>query len=363
MSLNIRERRQKIAIYLKDNAVAGLETISKALGISKSSVHRHRKAISQSLQPESGWWNSAEGSAWLKLLVLGIVYYFGIKQGVGSESLSQFFHAVRLNQQFGSSASALRGIKREMKDAIIAYEAAQVDGCQPKGGSGICVGGDETFFGGLPILVMIELASGYILSEAECENRTYETWSTQIAQWWTASEWNCHFVVSDGAKALIKLALSGLDTVSVPDLFHAMRSLAQPLGSALARQLAQLQRQQQKGQQQLDKTTEPAQRQVLAQSLEPIAPQVQRLAEAQQTYHTALQHLSQSVHPFDLETNQSQLLDDLANRLKAPLASLSALARTFGSEPANQAIESFKTHIPGFTQGIQAWWQWTTEAG
>jgi hypothetical protein len=35
-------------------------------------------------------------------------------------------------------------------------------------------GADETFYG-LPILVAIELASGFIFSEAECEHRSYKT--------------------------------------------------------------------------------------------------------------------------------------------------------------------------------------------
>ena len=39
--------------------------------------------------------------------------------------------------------------------------------------------------------------------------------------------------------ALIKLALSELDCVSVPDLFHALRGLAQPIGSAIGRQVSQ----------------------------------------------------------------------------------------------------------------------------
>ena len=45
---------------------------------------------------------------------------------------------------------------------------------------GICVGADETFYG-LPILVAIELGSGFIFSEAPCENRTYETWWEQVS--------------------------------------------------------------------------------------------------------------------------------------------------------------------------------------
>ena len=99
------------------------------------------------------------GSQWLKVLVLGVVYYFGIKHGIGAESLSEFFEAVHLNHHVGTSASSLRKLKQQMRDAIEAYQAAQDEHCQPREGHGICVGGDETFFG-LPILVLVELASG-----------------------------------------------------------------------------------------------------------------------------------------------------------------------------------------------------------
>ncbi len=71
------------------------------------------------------------------------------------------------------------------------------------------MGSDETFFG-LPILVAVELASGFIFSEAVCENRTYETWWEQVSEWFNREQWDCRGLVSDEAKALVKLALSGL---------------------------------------------------------------------------------------------------------------------------------------------------------
>jgi hypothetical protein len=205
MNLSIRERSQKVAAYIESHAVSGISAMATALDLPKSSVHRHQQAILRRQQyPESEWWETAAGSRWLKLLVLGVVYYFGIKQGVGSESLSEFLQALRLDQQVGSSASALRTLEQRMKQSIIDYQQAQSSACQPQSGTGICVGGYETFFGGLPILVMVELASGYILTEVACENRTYQTWSEQIADWWKQGGWQCHYMVSDGAKALIK---------------------------------------------------------------------------------------------------------------------------------------------------------------
>ncbi len=88
------------------------------------------------------------------------------------------------------------------------------------------VGADETFYG-LPILVAIELASGFIFSEAECENRTYQTWWAQVSEWFNPQQWECRALVSDGAKALVKLAFNGLGCPSLPDVFHLLYALPQ----------------------------------------------------------------------------------------------------------------------------------------
>jgi len=52
-------------------------------------------------------------------------------------------------------------------------------------------------------------------------------------------------LVSDGAKALVKLALSGLGCPSLPDMFHLLYALSKSIGSAIARQQVQLQKQHQ----------------------------------------------------------------------------------------------------------------------
>jgi len=44
---------------------------------------------------------------------------------------------------------------------------------------------------GLPILVAMELASGFIFSEVEWENRTYQTWWAQVSEWFNQGQWDC----------------------------------------------------------------------------------------------------------------------------------------------------------------------------
>jgi hypothetical protein len=162
---------------------------------------------------------------------------------VGSESLSAFFQLLNIEEQVGCSPSAIRVLETQFKAKIIEYEQAQSLTSQQEQLIGICVGADETFFG-LPILVAIELASGFIFSEVECENRTYETWWQQVSSWFNKEQWDCHFMVSDEAKALVKLALSCLNCPHIPDLFHLLREFSKSMGSAIALGQARLHKQQ-----------------------------------------------------------------------------------------------------------------------
>lgn len=70
-------------------------------------------------------WETEEGEAWLRLLVFGVIYCFGIKGGIGAESLSAFFHLLHLEARIGCSASALRELEAQVKAQIVAYGQAQ----------------------------------------------------------------------------------------------------------------------------------------------------------------------------------------------------------------------------------------------
>lgn len=360
MSVTIRERRRQIAPYL-EGASAKLREIARATGISKSAVHRHQQALAnRNHYPESSGWETEAGSAWLKRLVLGVVYYFGLKQGVGTKALSEFLVGMHLEQQVGCSPSCLNRLKQEMREGICAYEAAQQESCVLPPGSGICVGGDETFFG-LPILVMMELSSGYLLTEVERPNRSYETWKASIEDWWSNNNWKCRYMVSDAAKALIKLATDGLASVSVADLFHQMRALSQPLGRAMGQCKSKLHKEHKALTARLEKAKDEAQQAQLSQDLAQVSEQLEVLEADQQTYHQALRSVSAQIHPFDLDQIQARMACELPAAVAPELEKLSSLAQTYGGDKAHQAIATFKRQIPDLGIGLTAWWQWVHE--
>jgi Family of unknown function (DUF6399) len=268
---------------------------------------------------------------------------------------------LRLDTHVGISASALRQLEQRISQAILAYEAAQAEPCQGVERQGICLGADETFFG-LPILVLIELASGFIFTEVSCENRRYETWLEQLSQWWNPEQWTCHFLVSDGAKALVKLAVKGLSSVSVADLFHALRALAQPIGKVLSRRLAQVNRQIHQMEAQLQKHPSADPPHALSTKMAALSQQQQQLEADQHRYHQALEQITQLIHPFNRQTSAWHSHETLVSLLPPPLALCKQLGQTYGGEAAQAAIETFEAQISSWTNGMEAWRLWTTEA-
>jgi hypothetical protein len=83
---------------------------------------------------------------------------------------------------------------------------------------------DETFLSRL-MLVLMDLASGYLLVEAIAPDRTYDTWQAVVKARLKTVGVPVRYLVSDRAQALIKLAKTGLDCLSIPDLFHLIHEL------------------------------------------------------------------------------------------------------------------------------------------
>ena len=362
MTSILRERRQQVADFLKTQGRAALSAIAETTGLSRSSVHRHQQSIKRAEQyPESSGWETPVGYRWLVRLVIAVVYHFGIKQGVGAESLSAFFKAIHLDTHVGSSPTALRQLKHRVEAAIVDYASAQAKDCQPIEGQGVWLGADETFFG-LPTLVLMELASGFIFTEVETEDRTYTTWKSQLPPGWEQAGWTGHSLVSDEARALIKLATTGLGTVSVADLFHTLRNLGRPLGRSLGQQLAQLDKQAKQLLHRLSQASTEETQTALQAQYDAVIQQQQRVMDDQQRYRQTRQTISLSVHPFELDTTQWQLATDLRARLSNLLPTLNALAADYGGASAVAAVATFERQIPALAQGVHAWWHWVTQA-
>ena len=99
---------------------------------------------------------------------------------------------------------------------------------------------DETFLQRM-MLVFMDLASGYLLMEEVAVDRSYDTWYGGINARLKTFGTEVLYLVSDRAKALVKLAHTGLDCLSIPDLFHLSHDLAKGYSLAIFSRLRQAQ--------------------------------------------------------------------------------------------------------------------------
>ena len=64
-------------------------------------------------------WETAEGRQWLTRLVVATLYTFGLKRGVGMDTIHEFFARLHLATQIGCSPSALRHVMQKLEAAIL----------------------------------------------------------------------------------------------------------------------------------------------------------------------------------------------------------------------------------------------------
>ena len=76
----VRNRDSKVIGNIAEFGRRSLRKIAQATGLSKSSVGRSvQSQAKRNKHPESHLWETEEGQAWLRILVIAILYIFGLK--------------------------------------------------------------------------------------------------------------------------------------------------------------------------------------------------------------------------------------------------------------------------------------------
>ena len=105
--MGLWDKSRRICNCLCDHATQSVRRIAQQTGLSKSSVHRLTQARERRHRhPESWFWETADGRQWLTRLVVATLSTFGLKRGVGLDTMSEFFARLRLEKQVGGSPSA-----------------------------------------------------------------------------------------------------------------------------------------------------------------------------------------------------------------------------------------------------------------
>jgi hypothetical protein len=223
---------------LCDHGTQSVRRLAHKTGFSKSSVHRLQQAMERrGVHPESWLWETEEGRRWLNRLVVATLYTFGLKRGVGVDTLSEFFARLRLETQVGCSPGALRHMMQALEVAVVETAETWEQAAVATGEVRESIGGvDETFLERM-MLVFQDLSTGSLVLEDVAADRTFATWKAAVDARLKALGADVFYLVSDRAKALIQLAEQGLECLSMPDFFHCMhdlvKSYALPLGQRL----------------------------------------------------------------------------------------------------------------------------------
>ena len=193
-------RSRKIFSIINASIKCSVRKISKLTGISKSSVQRQVKAIhKRNRYAESYFWETQEGYHWLRILICATIFLFGIKGGIGAETLSMFFGLLRLEMHIAVSATTIRKLRNNIMDLLIEYENEQEKNQVPDESLKIVAGVDETFFEKM-ILLLMDLPSGFIFLEEESPDRSYDTWLEKIQHIAKKFSIDFKYTVSDPAK-------------------------------------------------------------------------------------------------------------------------------------------------------------------
>jgi hypothetical protein len=146
---------------LCENATQSVRGLAQQTGLTKSSVHRLMQAIERRNRPPESWfWETADGRQWLTRLVVATLYTFGLKRGVGGDTMSEFFARLHLETQVGCSPSALRGVRQALAVVLLETAASWEQDGQTRGEVREIMGAVDATFLERMILGCMDLATG-----------------------------------------------------------------------------------------------------------------------------------------------------------------------------------------------------------
>lgn len=347
---------------LCENGTQSVRRIALQTGFAKSSVHRLKQAMERrAAHPESWLWETEEGRCWLTRLVVATLYTFGLKRGVGVDTLSAFFARLRLDTQVGCSPGAVRHMLQVLEAITVATaETWEQDAVAAGEVREIIGGADETFLERL-MLVFQDVSTGYLVLEDIADDRTFATWKALVDARLTALGTEVLYVVSDRAKALIKLAEHGLECLSVPDFFHFMHDVVKSYSLAIGRRLHHTHTQLKAAEHALAQDIERPQAARTSQqaqaAVEASRAEVRQWEEIHLTYRQHLETLSLTLHPFGIADSAPQTSAQVQSQLRMALEAIEALVECHALPAHRDARQKVHKQLPGLAALVDFWWQ------
>ena len=348
---------------IRHHGKQSIRSLADRTGLSKSSVHRSLQAMHRrDRYPESSLWETEAGRTWLLRLLVATLCVFGLKRGVGAATLSEFFDHLRLQGHVGCSPSALRTVMHRLERLLLATAAAwEQDGIAHGEIRPVIGAVDETFLQRM-MLVFMDLATGYLLMEEVAADRSYGTWYDRTNERLTTLGPKVLYMVSDRAKALIKLADAGLGCPSIPDLFHLGHDLAKGYSLAIFGRLRQAKRDLEHAQQCLETVQKKVRRDggQVAQTQAQVAvcaTAVHHWQEVGCAWRQHLSNLSHILHPWRLADSTRQTSKAVEAQLGTELEAIATLLEANGLPKKKDTLDKVHKQLAGISALVDVWWQ------
>lgn len=346
-------RRQEVA-----EALSAFASVSSVLGISQHEYARRASLPRTTLQ----WWlarqaaidappatvrffESPEGQELLHRIVVAAQLVITLLGAGGIRLVCTFLELSGLDRFVASSYGVQQQQIAAMEEAVGVFgdEQRRQLGAKMRH-KAITVCEDETFHPQI-CLVGLEPASGFILLEKYAEKRDAETWTRAMAE--ATEDLPIEIVQSTGdeALALIKHAEVDQGAHHSPDLFHVQHEVGKGTSGSMARHVLAAQKAVEDKEQHTERMEASAE--IYSSSSEQgICPPAfvekavvkakadeaearQELEEAegrQQQMRVAVRSLSQSYHPYDLESGAARDAELVSKELDDHFAQIDALA-------------------------------------
>jgi hypothetical protein len=348
---------------IRTHGQQSIRGLAERTGLSKSSVHRHLQTMDRrDRYPESSLWETEAGRTWLIRLMVATLFVFGLKRGVGAETLSEFLGRLHLDSHVGCSPSALRTVMHILERLLLETAAAwEKDGIAHGEIRPVIGAVDETFLQRM-MLVFMDLATGYVLMEEVAADRSFNTWYDRANDRLTTFGTEVLYVVSDRAKALIKLAQTGLGCLSIPDLFHLSHDLAKGYALAIFGRLRHAKQDLEHAKQRLETLQQNAQTE--RDHIEQIQARVAACATTLNhwqgvgsAWRQRLSNVSCILHPWRLADSTRQRSKEVEEQLGTELKAIETLLEANGLPMKKATLAKVQKQFAGISALVDFWWQ------
>lgn len=321
---------------------------AEAIGIPRSTL-QHWLARKEKIDAEPelvAFFESEVGIAFLHRLVVAAHFVITMVGPSGIRLVCQFLELSGLDRFVATSYGSQQAVSVELEQAIVGYGAAEQAGlCAHMPAKEITVCEDETFHPET-CLVAIEPVSNYILLEKYAPDRKAETWTEALHESLGDLPVSVVQGTSDEGRGLCHHIAQDLGIHHSPDLFHVQQAASQATSAPLAARVRQattaveqaekvVEKHQNEQERYLNQSPRPvgrppgfAQRIVTAQAeVENAGAALDMALVRQAQAKAAVLGVSQSYHPFHLESGAAQDAETVAQALQSHFTTLENVAQ------------------------------------